>query len=377
MSHLIIKNIDKVFTPAGEYAKTWTGLETIVEPSIALDGANIMDAFCPIVECGLKADFEAEICTIDAELQGELDLTTYKLVLADCRKGYSGKVHPLHVPKQGYKIHQNKALFDCMIAAAQAVLGANGFEIVTVGTLGGYSQFFMSIAIKGQDTFNVGKLANGALDTWRKFFNLNSSHNGLIGSNRMLSGIRMVCMNTVQMSIHDATEAGNISVIKHTENSEALITPEHFEADLAQWLSRADTFEKMLAAMKSTPMNLDAFKSFACGVFTNSKTDLLSDISFNRVDEMADLFSKGIGNDGASVYDALNAFTEYFTHGGKDSKLDKAKRVAMANFGRGNDWKNEAMAVAKDRELLAATITRGETLLNDKLLAIAKRAKKK
>src|SRR5258706_10045632 len=177
MSHLIIEGIDRVYTPAGEFAATWHGLQTTIDKPLTRE--NCPDVFCPIVECGVRPDFDAEVTNVPAELQDTMDISAWKMILADCRQGLSKSVIPLYIPKKGYKIHQNAALFDCMIAAAKSVLGANGFEVVTLGTLGGFSQFFVSIAIKGQESFDVGTLANGAKDTWKQFFNLNSSHNGL------------------------------------------------------------------------------------------------------------------------------------------------------------------------------------------------------
>ena len=69
------------------------------------------------------------------------------------------------------------------------------------------------------------------------------------------------------------------------------------------------------------------------------------------------------------MYDALNAFTEFFTSGdgtGSD-KVTRAKRVATANFGRANDWKQEAIRVASSEEIMTATVKRGAMLYADKV----------
>ncbi len=255
-----------------------------------------------------------------------------------------------------------------MVQAATTVLG-DGFEIVTVGTLGGYSQFFLSIAIKGQNAFSIGKLADKKTDdVWSKFFNLNSSHNGLIGSNCMLSTVRIVCMNTVQASINDAETQGTVSTIKHTLNSEALVTPATFEANLTAWLKQSESFQDKLKALKAQKMTVDKFKAFTAGVFTNEGSDELSTNSYNRVEEMVALFQRGQGNNGATRYDALNAFTEFFTSGngvGNPERVKANKRLATANFGKGNDWKLEAMR-ALTGEDFAKVCKRGETLYEDK-----------
>lgn len=377
MSHLIIAGIDKVFTPdAGMFAETWHGLHTPIVGGILADGSNIGEVFCPIVQCGLKPDFDAAVSTVADDLKEDCDLSQFKLILADCRKGFSGQVHPLHVPKKGYTIAQNRDLFNAMIGAATEVCGKDGFEIATVGTLGGYSQFFVSLAIKGQETFEIGKLANGAKDIYRNFFNLNSSHNGLIGSNRMLSSVRIVCMNTVQMSIADASERGTVAVIKHTANSETLITAKQFAADLQTWLNQSANFKAQLLALREMPMTVAQFQHFAAGIFTNDGSDELSTISFNRLSDLTALFQRGRGNAGETVYDALNAFTEYFTSGngvGNSKNVKANKRLATANFGRGNEWKLTALQVAIEPQAFADCMKRGEILYADRLLKDSKK----
>ena len=261
MSHLIDIETDTVYTPQGEYEKTWTGLETVCDGRIEPDGSNIPLVFCPIVQCGFKPDFEAEISDVPEDLRGELDLSEWKLLLADGRKGKSGKVHPLHIPKKGYQIHQNRVLFDTLIKSIEIVLGNSatltGFELATVGTLGAYTQFFVSIALKGSNTFTLGE---GELHT--VFYNLISSHNGLVSSSRMISIVRMVCMNTVQMSLEDSESAGTNARIPHTKNSLELITPAVFAKDLTLWLDQKANYQKTLFALRAEKMTLDEFRAF-------------------------------------------------------------------------------------------------------------------
>ena len=366
MSHQIIKGIDTVYTPnAKKWAATWHGLETMTEEDkISFDGSNIPNVLNPMIECGLNPTLP-EGMEINSELQTELD--SWKLIAADCREGLSGKIHPVHIPREGYAIHQNSRMFECMVQSAKTVLGAEGFEIVTAGTLDGYRQFFVSISIKGKDTFNVGNLSNGIADNYQTFFNLLSSHNGVHASQFMQSYVRMVCMNTVQAAIKDSNTNGTNQKVKHTKNSEENITPESFAESLQQWTSDNESYKYQLLALKAEPMNLAQFKSFSAGVLSEEKSDKLSTNSANRIDEMESLFVKGQGNSGESRYDALNAFTEFFTSGnGVGKKSTASQKVARANFGRGADWKNEAFRVLTDAEEFKKSSERGEMLLHDR-----------
>ena len=202
MSSLFAEGVDVLFSPEGnEFEKMWHGFQTPRKGGIALDGSNIREALCPIVSCGVKPELEMEI-------SGELamEMKNWKLIAADCRNGIAKKFVPIHIAKKGYQIFDNEKAFYLMVSAAVEVLGSDGFQIATVGTVGAYSQFMVSLAIKGVDTFKISEK-----DKWKQFFNLNTSHNGMIGSNRMLSALRMVCFNTILASIGDAEQAGTIA----------------------------------------------------------------------------------------------------------------------------------------------------------------------
>lgn len=377
MSSLIVEGIDRVFTPSNEFAETWHKMNECVDGLIALDGSNVCPVFVPIVESKftlkdvdasklLKGKFGDD----DDDNESATALDKWKMILAQHDKG----LIPLHVPKSGYQIHQNKDLFKSFVGAAKTVLGEGNFEIATIGTLGACSQFFVSVSIKGQDSFKIGK--GKKADLQKLFFNLVSSHNGIVASSIMLSIVRIVCMNTVMASLSDAEANGRQTKFKHTAQSLAMVTPESFAKSLKAWTEAADSYKRNLESFITVPMSLDGFRSFATGVFTNEGSDSLSTTSFNRVTDMESLFAKGRGNNGESLYDGINAFTEYFTSGrgvgGKN--VDAGKRVASANFGRGNDWKRTAIGLASTEESLKATLARGERLYGDKLKADAAEA---
>lgn len=367
MAHCITE-IDHVFCPEnGQFAETWHNLQKNVQGRIALDGSNIRPVFCPVVQTGFKPDFEAPISNVPADLAGDLrenPLSNWKMILADLRGNGRGVV-PLHVAREDYAIHQNKDLFDSMVKAATEVLG-NGFEIATVGTLGGYAHFFVSIAIKGEfEGWTIGEK-----DAWKSFFNLVSSHNGQVASQTLLSVIRIVCMNTVQASIADAANSGQSAKIKHTANSVALITPQVFESNLRAWITERAKMKSTLETLKGQKMSLDTFRAFATGIHSNRSTDLLTTNAFNRVTMLAEVFTRGRGNSGESRYDALNAFTEFYTSGqgvGNPANVKTSKRLASASFGQGNAWKQTAFATLGNEAEFVQTCTRGEILFTDKL----------
>ena len=302
-------------------------------------------------------------------IQGmEENLESWKIIAADLRDNpKSQKIVPLHVPKKGYQIHQNENLFDSMVKACDDVLGNSGYEIKTAGTLGGFKSFIVSIQLKEHQSFSIGKN-----DKHDQFFNLTSSHDGSLASAIMLSFVRIVCQNTAQFSLQDSQTNGTQQKIKHSQNS--IITPEWIEENLNQWLIQSREYKKTLEALKSEKMDLEGFRIFASGLFSDEKSDKLSTQAWNRIGEMESLFIRGKGNSGESQFDAYNAFTEYFTHvDGRNG--DKAKRIAKGSFGRGGDWKRECFRALSDRKNLQALLKRGEILLGDRRMVEADKAK--
>ncbi len=380
MSHNIGK-FDTVYTPGNseEFKGTWHGLETRLPDNIALDGANVPFVFPNIMEDTFKlSTITNEQLVSDSMDDDDNDaegnpLKGWKMILAEIPEGKGKGFIPLHVPKSGYCIHQNRMLFESIVTAAKAVCGDDFGTIATVGTLGNLSQFFLSIALKGNDSFTIKGKGKRKFEH-KSFLNLVSSHNGLTASAAMLSIVRVVCQNTVNASLSDAETNGTASKFKHSKESLGKVTPEAFETSLKGWLTARESYIAALQSFESIKLNMDGFRAFASGVFTNGGSDNLSTTSYNRVVEMESLFKGGQGNYGESVGDAINAFTEYFTSGagvGSD-KVKPGKRVASANFGRGNDWKKLAIAIAANADDFAATCKRGEILYTDKLKEIAK-----
>ena len=359
---------DTIYVPnTDEFKETWHGLQTVCDGEIKLDCSNVPLVFPNIIESRFQLrDVDNGRLINDAmdedEESDDSPLNGWKMILAEHTQG----LIPLHVPKAGYQIHQNKDLADSTIQSAISVLGDKNVQIATIGTLGNCSQFFMSISIRGMDTFTIqGKHAKYL---HKMFLNLVSSHNGMTASAIMLSIIRAVCQNTVNASLDSAEKNGTANKFKHSKESLAKVTPQAFEKALKGWIATGESYKATLQAFEGQSMTGDGFRAFASGVFTNDGSDNLSTNSFNRVEDMTALFSHGRGNHGETLGDGINAFTEYFTSGNGvgSGKVSAGKKIASANFGRANDWKRLAISIASNEDEFALTCKRGGMFYADK-----------
>lgn len=384
MSHEIYKPIDTVYTNKNSaFSGTWHDLHQHPEgEKIELDGSNIKRVLRPLRSFGFKpvipegeAISQEDFC-YDSDSDEANSIANRQLICADLRENEDfGKIIPVHVPTSSYSIHQNQLLFDTMIGAAREVVGDDSFEIATVGTLGKYSHFFVSLAIKGQDTFDLGKIQIGPAkeqekDSWGRFFNLISSHNGQISSAFMASMIRIVCMNTVKFSLRDSENAGTQEKIKHSKESESRITSQVFEAKLKEWIGFSEEYTAFLKAIRNESCDVETAKAFATGLLVPvdpPKGKVISTTVSNRAEEISALFARGTGNIGKTRYDLYNGITEFYTSGdgvSKSKKTSEASKLAKSEFGTAAEMKREATVAMMDSTVFEKTVKRGEILLD-------------
>ncbi len=164
-----------------------------------------------------------------------------------------------------------------------------------------------------------------------------------------LSAIRVVCANTLRMNLADES----------TYLFQSRLTQKRFDVnlaaakpDLAAVVGMAAVFKAAygkLGKVKATVDNArDAFAGYiALGEgrsFEPRKVKAGGHVpsrAANDVDELVSLFQGGIGNQGKTRADVLNAFTEFHTRGGADSQKDVWSRFECAEFGTGAERKED------------------------------------
>lgn len=311
MAHMIEDNIDLVYSIEGT---EWHGLAQVREEITETEFDSLSHE---IIESPVTCQVEGQT----------IELPNHKILVADMRQSRPDldagqQFVPLHVPKAGYKVINNRDVINCM---KESFAGLD-VKITTAGTLEGAKKFFVSVDIGDSDLI-INK------DNFKAYVNFITGHDGTLAMTAYDSLIRIVCMNTLMASRSAAGEVG--FSVYHTKNADLAMKnlPELFNAILK---GRAN-LKEVMEYLESNKCDHNDALAMAAGYFC-LETDKaeLSTRAMNAAQGIATLFSRGIGNKGESLYDLANGATEYWTSGegtgkGKTSAADRTYRSVMGS----------------------------------------------
>jgi len=240
----------------------------------------------------------------------------------------------------GYKVVQPKEVLEFF----RDLTATQGFTLETAGVLFDGRKFW-ALARTGQQTRLRG------VDPVSGFLLLASACDGSMATTAQFTSVRVVCNNTLQLSLHSSsTSAGKVSV-KHR----SIFRPEEVKRDLG--LGVWAEFEEQAESLIATPFDRrdkQAMKAFLVDVF-QGKPDLeLAEQPNKRA--MLATFDALCNSPGASLptalntaWGALNAVTHYVdfmrpTRGaGSSQAAANGNRFDAAQFGVGAAIKQRAM----------------------------------
>ena len=261
-------------------------------------------------------------------------LDNYKVLVADhraCRSDLADKgedlLVPLHIPKAGYRVISNREVWETMERSLRDL----GCKVTSVCTLERGKKFSISADIGGSDLV-INK------DAFKANLNFVTSHDGTMAMETFDSMIRIVCMNTFQASRNAAQDKFKVY---HTKNASFALEG---LGDLLNAIlkGRAQTAE-VLEYLATCKVDANDALAMAAGYFCIETDSIrLSSRSMNAASEIADLFSRGIGNAGKTLYDLVNGATEYWTSGGGTGaagKASQASRIYRSQMGQAAEHK--------------------------------------
>lgn len=242
----------------------------------------------------------------------------------EAQLGFVGKV---------YTVLQNKDAFSFF----DAIVGLKAAMYHTAGALGNGERVWLMAKLPGE--IKVTKD-----DVTEKFLLLSNSHDGGSMVQVMFTPIRVVCQNTLNMAIGDAT---NKVRIRHTINMGQRV--EEIQEQLGIVNQHFDLFGEAATALAKVKMKSADLKILVkkTGLIPNETDSDMSTKAKNIMDEVSRLFEAGKGANLLSAkgtaWGAVNAVVEYVDH---VRQKDDDARAKSQLFGKGSRIKQRAWDLA-------------------------------
>ena len=247
-----------------------------------------------------------------------------------------------------YTVKQNAEMFDFV----DTLLECNGgSHYDTAGALGKGERVWMAVRLPKADFSVMGQDAH---ETYLVFI---SSHDGSMAHTVLLTSVRVVCQNTVNLALSSASQ---MVKVKHTKNGD----------------SRLARVKELISGVQQTAQTLKAkFDTLAQRKMTHETTQQILERLFGKPELKADgkLTAAGTRKDNilqqvlanyesndqnafpdfrGSAFNLLNAITEYADHqrdvrmtAGREGMTEATARAENAAAGSADDLKTEALKV--------------------------------
>jgi phage/plasmid-like protein (TIGR03299 family) len=307
MAHNICEN-NRVFT----VGKSWHGLGTIVETE---------QTACNAIKLA-KLDYQVQQENIF--LKDGIKLDNMAIVRQDTRD-------ILGITTDKYKIVQNVdafSFFDVVVGEGQAVYHS-------AGALG-----------KGERIWILAKLPNDIIinkdDVVEKYLCLTNSHDGKSSLRMYFTPVRVVCQNTLNMSMSDAK---NGIAIRHSGNIKMKVDEARNVLGIS--INYYNQFEEIVKRMENVEMQKDSLNSYFDKVLGINDEKETSTRKENQKYDLVRLFEKGRGQQAGnkhSLWKAYNSVTEYVDHERtvKNLSEDASNKLSSIWFGSGAKMKETA-----------------------------------
>jgi phage/plasmid-like protein (TIGR03299 family) len=259
-------------------------------------------------------------------------------IFRDDNKQFLGQVgidyHPI----------QNEEQFKFLDALMEANSGA---IIETAGALGNGERLFATAKIAAD--FYI----SGTDDLHKTYLLVANSHNGSMRLTTMMTEVRVVCENTLQMAL---TKSGEKALrFRHTKNA---VSRMREAEDLVKGVTMTSkALQEKLEVLAHRRMTKPSLKSLIEKLFPVRKGE--ADISKQAETKLIRILNLFEENDNDAIpqvrgtaYNMLNAFTNFVDHESRTVKTEKRKgadeeviRADSAVFGTGSRFKNHVLDV--------------------------------
>ena len=170
-------------------------------------------------------------------------------------------------------------------------------------------------------------------------------HDGKFGNTVKLVVTRVVCCNTLSMSL---SEDGKQCKASHRKN--VMDKLDNFGELIGLVEKRVSDYAELSSMLAGKPMSIAAWDEFALSGVPKAglkedglpKNDTQRE---NKRERLRQLFLHGRGNNGQTAFDALNAVTEYTNYFDGNKNRNQSNRLDSAWFGDGAKLNQKAVQV--------------------------------
>jgi len=280
-------------------------------------------------------------------------------------KGEFKAIAPVHIPvalddglpcgaphsADTYSLFTPKNAWDYV----HGILEGTGFTVESIGMLKNRTVWFLSVKLDEVQATAI----NGDSSETRFQFNFSGGLNRQFSPQCELSAIRAVCWNTVSLS----RMSGKVLFkAKATKNFKQKLDIAKTEIEAAVGMTKIfiDTLANLSKKACDTSRAERIYTGFLAPMAAKKRSTRLE----NTTEELVSLFGKTeTGNQGKSLLDVFNGFTEYRTRGSLESSKSRWDQFESSEFGLYADQKADFANVLADRNRLTKIEARGKELL--------------
>jgi phage/plasmid-like protein (TIGR03299 family) len=240
---------------------------------------------------------------------------------------------PLGIVSARYEVVQPAQ----MIEFFRDIAKVGGLELSAAGTLFGGKRFWATARIGSAAPVSLADRVGG-------YILISSSADGSQATEVRRTTTRVVCNNTLQM----ARSEKDTGLVRVTHRS--VFDPEAVKDFMGLNTAAWDAFKHQMVRLANKPQVNDAAEDVFATIFAKARTEAAKDkaretAGFKKVLALFQGEGKGSRLEGVygTAWGGLNAVTEYVDHHLR-ARNDQ-NRFASAQWGTGNDMKNEALAL--------------------------------
>ena len=240
----------------------------------------------------------------------------------------------------------------------EAISSVNGAVVESVGSVNNRGRVFVSLSIKGMDTFKVGERE------FMDYLNFGNGHDQTSAVWTNASNTCTVCDNTFSMNLE-----GNQEIkckVKHSKDVIARL--DNIVEIIDAYVGTQAKFKAEFERLMNEPMKTDKARNLFTGWMIrstggNQERDL-GPKTLTKVNRITELFESGRGNSGENRADAFSAVTDYYTHEStRNSGKNVARQVFSSDYGLGRMAKSSFWNVIRNDDSVNAYVSNGKKAL--------------